>query len=227
VPASPLDPHAATPVQLSQRIAAERRGRPFLLYRDGDAAQVIVELDRARPRLTLGRREGNDVRLGWDAEVSRVHAALELLGDQWFVSDDGLSRNGTWLNGERLAGRHRLRDGDVIAVGHSAVAFCDPGPEPSAQGTVSAHGSAPVPALSPAQRRVLVALCRPYRDSRYAAPATNREIAAELVVGVDAVKSTLKALFAAFALEDLPQNQKRATLAQQALQTGAVARRDL
>jgi hypothetical protein len=47
------------------------------------------------------------------------------------------------------------------------------------------------------------------------------------VVGVDAVKSTLKALFAAFAVDDLPQNQKRATLALQALRTGAVARRDL
>jgi hypothetical protein len=31
VPASPLDPHAATPVQLRQRIAAERRGGPFLV----------------------------------------------------------------------------------------------------------------------------------------------------------------------------------------------------
>jgi pSer/pThr/pTyr-binding forkhead associated (FHA) protein len=227
VTGSPLDPHAATPVQLQQRIAAERRGTPFLLYRDGDAAQVIVELDRARPRLTLGRREGNDVRLGWDPEVSRVHAALELLGDDWFLTDDGFSRNGTWLNGRRVAGRCRLRNGDVIAVGNSTVAFCDPASEPTSQVTRSAHGTAPVPQLSPAQRRVLVALCRPYRDSGYAAPATNREIAEELVVGVDAVKSTLKALFAAFAVDDLPQNQKRATLALQALRTGAVARRDL
>jgi DNA-binding NarL/FixJ family response regulator len=82
-------------------------------------------------------------------------------------------------------------------------------------------------ALSPAQRRVLVALCRPYRDGTFATPATNRQIADELVVSVDAVKTTLRALFAVFGLDALPQNRKRAMLAQTAMRSGVVARRDL
>jgi pSer/pThr/pTyr-binding forkhead associated (FHA) protein len=223
--ASPLDPHAATPVELRDRIAAERRGRPFLVYRDGDGGQVITEL--STDRVTIGRRESNDVPLDWDGEVSRVHAALERLGAEWLITDDGISRNGTWVNGERLVGRRRLRDGDVIAVGNSVVAFCDPDDAPSSQSTLSTHGPGLGPLLTPAQRRVLVALCRPFRDQSYAAPATNQQIADELVVSVDAVKSTLKLLFAAFGIDDLPQNQKRATLAQAALRTGVVARRDL
>src|ERR1700759_5287311 len=36
VPESPLDAHVATPQDLKDRIAAERRGTPFLVYRDGD-----------------------------------------------------------------------------------------------------------------------------------------------------------------------------------------------
>ena len=49
----------------------------------------------------------------------------------------------------------------------------------------------------------------------------------ELVVSVDAVKSNLRALFSAFGLDHLPQNQKRASLALRALRTGVVSRRDL
>ena len=220
---SPLDLHRSTPRELQERIAAERAGQAFLVLRDGEDRQVIVEL-AGRERLTIGRR--GDVRLDWDDEVSRVHAALERMGDEWLVTDDGLSRNGTWVNGERVTGQRRLRDGDVISAGRTLIAFRAPGDEPS-EPTASALGPALAELITPAQRRVLVALCRPFRDPGYAAPATNRQIAEELVVSVDAVKSTLTALFAAFGVDHLPQNQKRATLALQALRTGVVARRDL
>jgi pSer/pThr/pTyr-binding forkhead associated (FHA) protein len=223
---SPLEPHVATPRELQSRIQAERGGRPFLVYRDAAGEQAIVALDRLGDRMTIGRREGNEIALPWDDEVSRVHAALERVGDDWVVVDDGLSRNGTWVNGDRVTGRRRLRDGDVIAVGATALAFVAPAEAPS-QPTATAGGPRPGGALTPAQRRVLVALCRPYRDEPYAMPATNQQIADELVVSVDAVKSTLRALFSAFGLDDLPQNRKRASLAQTALRSGLVVRRDL
>ncbi len=79
------------------------------------------------------------------------------------------------------------------------------------------------PVLSPAQRRVLVALCRPLKHAT--APvtlATNKDIAAELVVGVDAVKANLRGLFVSFRIEDVPQNRKRARLVELAFKTGAV-----
>jgi pSer/pThr/pTyr-binding forkhead associated (FHA) protein len=222
---SPLEPHVATPRELQSRIEAERRGSPFVVYRDGDGAQAIVALDEL-DRLTIGRRPGNEIALEWDTEVSRVHAALERVGADWVVVDDGLSRNGTWVNGDRVTGRRRLRDGDVIAVGATALAFVAPGGAAS-QPTATATGLYAGGMLTPAQRRVLVALCRPFRDDHYGVPATNRQIAEELVISVDAVKSTLRALFAAFGLDGVPQNRKRAMLAQTALRSGIVARRDL
>jgi DNA-binding NarL/FixJ family response regulator len=81
--------------------------------------------------------------------------------------------------------------------------------------------------LTPAQRRVLVALCRPVVAGPYGSPATNQQVADELVISVDTVKSTLRALFAEFGVDHLPQNQKRAALAQAALRSGAVSRHDL
>ena len=42
-----------------------------------------MNLDEVTERLTIGRSESNGVALPWDAEVSRVHASLERLGDEW------------------------------------------------------------------------------------------------------------------------------------------------
>ena len=131
--------------------------------------------------MTIGRRPSNDVVLDWDSEISRVHAALERIGDDWTVVDDGLSHNGTYLNGSRVTSRQRLKDGDVLTVGGVAIAFRAPGGESVSRPTVTAMGPHVGELLTPAQRRVLVALCRPFKDSTYATPATNQQIADELV----------------------------------------------
>ncbi len=82
--------------------------------------------------------------------------------------------------------------------------------------------------VSPAQKRVLVALCRPFKDAAaFATPAGNQEIAAELHLSVDAVKTHLRALFEKFELGEVPQNQKRVTLVQRAMQSGLISARDL
>jgi pSer/pThr/pTyr-binding forkhead associated (FHA) protein len=227
VPDSPLDAHVATPQDLKDRIAAERRGTPFLVYRDADDLQVIVELAPAAEQLTIGRRPSNHIVLDWDSEISRVHAALERIGDDWTVVDDGLSHNGTFVNGTRVTSRHRLHDGDVITIGGTAIAFRAPASESLSRPTVTAIGPSLGELLTPAQRRVLLALCRPFKDSPYATPATNQQIADELFISVDTVKSTLRALFEIFGVDELPQNQKRASLALRALRTGVVSRRDL
>jgi DNA-binding NarL/FixJ family response regulator len=60
----------------------------------------------------------------------------------------------------------------------------------------------------------------------FVSPASNQQIAAELFFSVDTVKAHLRALFAKFGVEDLPQNQKRARLANPALQSGVVSERD-
>ena len=87
--------------------------------------------------------------------------------------------------------------------------------------------TAPAAALTDTQRRVLVALCRPLRDSAYATPATNQTIAGEVFLGVDAVKVHLRALYRKLGIGDLPQNEKRARLVELAFHHGLVDDRDL
>jgi hypothetical protein len=207
----------STPAEVKARLEAEREGAPFLLYRDAQDAQVIVTLDRP---LTIGRREEREVALTWDSEVSRLHAQLEPVGPDWTVVDDGLSRNGTYVNGERVNGRKRLKDGDRIVVGETPIVFR--APRDATDSTAAIKLNPRSVTLSEGQRKVLVALCRPLKDSAYATPATNKEIADEVHLSVDAVKSHLRVIFERFGLDALPQNQKRAALAAGALVNGIV-----
>ena len=218
---SPLARHTASPAELQERLLAERHGDPFLVWRRDAGAQQLFALHPGLRRVTIGRGPSNDISLGWDTEVSRVHAELERLGGEWTLVGDGLSRNGTWINGARVSGRHRLRDGDVLQIGQTLIAYRVPDPDDS-RPTVAAGGRASAPELTGAQRRVLEALCRPYKESEFASPATDQQIAEELFLSVDAVKAHLRALFAAFGIEDLPQNQKRSYLAMRAMQLGIV-----
>jgi pSer/pThr/pTyr-binding forkhead associated (FHA) protein len=223
---NPLGPHTASPTELRERIEAERSGRPFLVFREEGAGQRIVALDGQGDRLSIGRAVSNDVSLPWDTEVSRLHAELECIGGEWTVSDDGLSTNGTYVNGRRAAGRVRLRDGDVVRVGRTSIAFRRPEGEDS-RPTRVAGPHLTLGDLTPTQRQVLVALARPYRDDEFATPATNQAIADELHLSVDAVKANLRALFGRFGIEHLAQNQKRSRLVAEALQQGVISTRDL
>jgi pSer/pThr/pTyr-binding forkhead associated (FHA) protein len=207
-----------SPAELSDRIAAERRGTPFLVYLDGDGRQRIVDLGPGGA-LSIGRDAASDIPLEWDTEVSRAHAVLERIGGAWTLDDDGLSRNGSSVNGQRIRGRCRLDDGDVVQVGRTLLVFVA-GPRNAHTTATSHRGAAPV--LSPAQQRVLHALCAPLLEDRFAAPPSNREIAAELHLGVETVKSHLHALFEQFGVGDMPQNRKRAELVRLAFERGAV-----
>lgn len=211
-----------SPAELQALIRAARLGTAFLFLRDDAGAQCVTVLDGER--LVLGRVQGSDLEIGWDPRVSAVHAYLERRGPRWVIVDDGLSRNGTFLNGERLQGQRTLRDGDVIQVGDTVIGFRDPGPDPGLA-TVSVPTVAATE-VSEAQRRVLVALCRPLSDDESAAPATNEQIAEALVLSLSAVKGHLRVLFTRFGLDDVPQNQKRLILAQRALAGGAVRATD-
>jgi len=217
-PASRL--HGSSPVELKERLRAERRGSPFLLLRDGESRQRIVDLvDRSR--LTVGRQPSSDLALTWDDEVSRAHAEIECIGDVWTLVDDGRSRNGSFVNGERVRGRRPLRNHDVLTVGRTTLTYVEPlGDADTSTAVARGHVAPPI---SAAQRRVLVALVGPYAQGSFAAPPSNRDLAAELCVSVETVKFHLHHLFDVFGLAAVPQPQKRAALARLALESGLVA----
>ncbi len=211
----------ASPAELRALDAAAREAHPFLFLRDGDGGQRLVSL--WGERAVLGRAPGNDIEIAWDPRVSGIHAYLERRGPRWVIEDDGLSRNGTFVAGQRVRGRRTLKDGDVIQLGDTLLGFRDPSPRVAA--TVSVPTVAE-PRVSEAQRRVLVALCRPIVEGERGAPATNDAIAGELVLSLSAVKGHLRMLFARFGLEDAAQSQKRLLLAQRALAGGVVGAMD-
>jgi hypothetical protein len=97
---------------------------PSLTYRDRSGAHKAFALDSDGP-LTIGRARAAELALEWDPSVSSVHAELVRLGAHWLIADDGLSRNGTFVNGERIKGRRRLRDGDLVRVGRTTLVFGD------------------------------------------------------------------------------------------------------
>lgn len=216
-------PMPATGSELKMVMSRERGGGDFVLLRDKGGGLRLFDLDRESGQLSIGRDASNAIPLTWDREVSRLHARLSRLGDAWVVEDDGLSRNGTYLNGERLSGRSRLRDRDLLRFGGVAVAFRSASDGSRSETLTSVDGEAPE--ISTAEERVLQALARPWVEGRgLTAPASNGEIANELVLSVHTVKSHLRRLFEKFELDETPQSRKRAALVEAAFRAGVIER---
>jgi hypothetical protein len=144
---------------------------------------------------TIGRGEAVHVRLE-DASVSLLHAEIIRRGPYTYVADLGLSRNGTRVNGRPVA-RRLLEDGDVVAFG---AARCRVGGLAHEDLPTESELRRPtVPELTRRELDVLAALCRPaLSDDAFVAPATAREIAADLVVTEAAVKQHLLRLYQKF-----------------------------
>lgn len=215
-----------TEEELEARLAAERLGLPFLVYRDGEGAQHIHALEPGRRSATIGRRDEADVSLPWDPECSRLHAELELRAGEWTITDDGLSQNGTWVNELRLYGRRRLADGDVIRIGRTLITFAQPIATGIGPTLVPGELSA-TPRFSEQQQRILRELCRPLiGDGQGVVPSSDEEIAAALGTRVETVTIELDHLTRALGLEDMPLREGRAEVALLALRSGLVGADD-
>lgn len=222
----PFSAHGSTPGELTEQIAAERARRPFLVYRDANDRQQILTLDRPSGRLRVGRDSMCELCLAHDDRVSRLHAELENVGDVWTLADHGLSRNGTFVNEQRISGQRVLHDGDVLRIGGTHLLFRSSA-DAATRPTSTATGGPP-PQLSDVQRRILIALCRPYGEgTAFATPASNREVADEVSLSIDRVKAHLGALFELLDITEERQTHKRARLAETALRAGLVSRREL
>ena len=224
---SPLTLGQPTQEELEARRSAERIGAPFLVFRDDAGRQHIFSLAVRTQSVTLGRREEADISVPWDPEMSRLHAELELRAGEWTVSDDGLSQNGTWVNGMRLSGRRRLADGDLLRVGRTIFAFCEPVGAGTLGPTLVPGELSATPRFSEQQQRVLRALCRPlFTDGEGINPSTDEEVAEATGIPLDAVVSELDHLGRAMGLEDMPHGDQRAEVALLAMRSGLVSADD-
>jgi len=197
-------------------------GLPSLVFEAGDGSQRVFVLSADSPSASVGRGESADLRIDWDDQVSRLHARFERVGGDWEVVDDGFSQNGTFVNGERLSGRRRLKHADALRFGSTTVTFRLP-----ARGAPAAP-TPPAVSLSTTQRRVLAALCRPCKDrSESASPATDQQIAVELILSVSEVTTHVRVLCAKLGIEGLAPDAARHQLVDRAFSAGLISERDL
>jgi pSer/pThr/pTyr-binding forkhead associated (FHA) protein len=115
-------PHTSDRERRRAAIMAPRlpAGR-YLAVEDGDEV-VVIEL--GEENVHLGRGRGADVLLE-HLSVSRRHAIVVKRGEDHVLLDDR-SRNGVYVNGERVS-EAVLRDGDAIAIGEVALRYLDVG----------------------------------------------------------------------------------------------------
>jgi predicted component of type VI protein secretion system len=148
---------------------------------------------------TVGRGNWVDVHLP-DPSVSRLHAEIIRRGPYIYVTDLGLSRNGTRVNG-RLVARRVLEEGDVLTFGS---ARCRVGGLAAEELAAEVELRRPVaPELTRRELDVVTSLCRPaLSDQAFVAPATAREIAVDLVVTEAAVKQHLLRLYQKFRIAE-------------------------
>jgi hypothetical protein len=74
-------------------------------------------------QLLIGRDASNSIAIN-DAEISRKHSRLTFQGGKYVIEDLG-STNGTFINGQRLAGPAVLKPGDVVSLGEQIVLMYD------------------------------------------------------------------------------------------------------
>jgi hypothetical protein len=173
---------------------------------------------RLRPDVTtIGRGKSVDIHLDHPS-VSKLHAEIVRRGPYAYVSDLGLSRHGTRVNGRVIAQR-LLENGDVLSFGSQR---CRIGglPAEDALPETEPRRSA-TPELTRREVDVVAALCKPALcEDAFVTPATARDIAADLVVTEAAVKQHLLRLYQKLKIAEGPN--RRVRLANEVVARGLV-----
>jgi DNA-binding SARP family transcriptional activator len=180
---------------------AHREGRPFLLLHEGGTQRVIA-LEPARSPVSIGRSPANDIALEWDREVSRAHARLEHDSAGWALVDDGVSRNGSFVDGERVLGRRRLQDAQILRLGRTVLLYRTSG-APTSRRPAPAFGST---VDAPQQA---------------AAQLTGHERALLSALAAGRRAAGVEVLWRRFDVEDLPEPERAAMVLRLARAIGA------
>ena len=173
-----------------------------------------------RGLVTLGRRPEADVCLPWDPGISRLHAELIERAGEWVIADDGLSQNGTYVNGLAVESRRRLHDGDLITVGQTNLTFCDPVGGDDVTMTMLGLQQ-PMRTYSEQQQRILRCLCSPLLgDGDGVRAASDEKVAADLALPQLVVTRELDAIAHSFGYGELAVAERRLRTALTALRSG-------
>lgn len=121
----------ASPSADEKAAACQQPTRAALVMRIAGKPGPTFVLDPTRENV-LGRSGEIDIALA-DRLASRRHAVIRLQDGQWLLEDLD-SRNGTWLDGRTIRSEP-LRDGAVVRIGMTELAFQTLGGEPTARET--------------------------------------------------------------------------------------------
>jgi predicted component of type VI protein secretion system len=180
--------------------------RSYLASCRSEDRRVAIPLRHEAAPLLVGRAARMDVVLRGDPTVSSLHAELTYVRGEWVVADGGLSRNGTYVNGERVDGRHRLRHGDRLRFGRSELRFC-------LHLAPKSRPVAGVPRPPRTYEDLLAELARPLHHDPGGVPATDTQIAHALGLPIDAVAHAVAQLSIWYGLADYSRGRARDELA--------------
>src|SRR5579871_4800286 len=100
--------------------SAQEIGFRELTIQSSDGSTRSVPL--VENRYSLGRAASNELCYADDSGLSRQHLSIERDGSRWVLRDLG-SKNGTFVNGNRLKEPHVIGVGDRITAGHLLLQF--------------------------------------------------------------------------------------------------------
>ena len=87
---------------------------------------IPKDIQLTQEPLVIGRSREADISL-LDDKVSRTHACIRFSDGQFFLKDLG-SRNGVWLNGQKIDSDVPVKPGDRIQVGSTVFVLSPPIP---------------------------------------------------------------------------------------------------
>ncbi len=119
-----------------------------LIIEDDEGRKTVVPF--VRDEITIGRQEGNTIRLT-ERNVSRRHARLLRSAGAVKIEDLG-SSNGIRVNGDRISGLVQIVDGDLIQIGDYDLAIQREEDQRLAASNGGGHSAANTPMQVPAVR---------------------------------------------------------------------------
>ena len=170
-----------------------------LCIEDDEGSQTVVPV--IRDEITIGRQEGNTIRLT-ERNVSRRHARL-IRENGAIVLEDVAARYGIKVNGEKIQKRTVFKEGDVVLIGDYRLTLrSEASAQPSSSPPPGTNGSAVAPASGPVTRP---SQPRPPSSS---APAPRAAGASEGTEILPAMPAKLVIVSSNFAGQEFPLNRK-------------------